>query len=274
MIDETRGSLRIRSWPKPRGQNRHPTNVYWTQWLQWATYTYRYAPAKFKFELEQATKGTPWMPRDIWIAATRATAFLLQDEYGRTYYPMSAKTDISESLDVIAQLPGEMLWRSSGLWVPIPSGAPGQLLVYTDDDTPPTWTPPTSIQTASYLMLSSPAAKLTINVNSTAYIFTPRLQAMIDTERLAFDEYLITADANSNAAGQTIAMRLCHAPDPTVPIGDGSDDVVLTNTAGRFSSGWRPRTATLPDLPIVGVALKGSNSTVDLDAWNIQLLVR
>lgn len=145
IIDEVRGALRIRPWPHPQGAHRSPNSQYWTNWLRAASYVYKFQPAKFQSQLQAATKGTVWMPRDIFISALRGRAWALKTE-GRTYYPMAAINDVSDLLNVIAQFPGMMLYRGANLWVPIEPGENGKILTYHDEETPPTWetlpTPP------------------------------------------------------------------------------------------------------------------------------------
>jgi hypothetical protein len=83
------------------------------------------------------------MPRDVFISAVRGRAFMWSDEEGHRYYPMPYKASVSYSLDALTQVPGSMLFRDSGLWVPVPGGTAGEFLTYVDDDTPPAWTTPT-----------------------------------------------------------------------------------------------------------------------------------
>lgn len=140
MVDEVNGKPRTRAWPKPRGPNRNATNQYWSGWLKAVTYLWRYQPAKFQAQLIEATRGTPWMPRDPFISAARGRAwsFTLQD--GRTYYPMPVVQAVSQSLDAIAQLAGSMLYRTANRWEPIPPpGGAGKVLISTGDNTVPTW---------------------------------------------------------------------------------------------------------------------------------------
>src|SRR3989304_2776084 len=117
MVDSVRGSIRVRAWPRKRPGRRHPDNEYWSKWLKAVTYLYRYQPAVVQSQLQAATKGTIWMPRDIFISAVRARAWSLTDENRRTYHPMAFRIDVSESLDAIAQIPGELLFRGPELWL-------------------------------------------------------------------------------------------------------------------------------------------------------------
>jgi len=274
IIDETRGAPRVRAWPRPRGSDRHPTNVFWTNWLRWATYLYRYYPAQLKADLEQQTAGTPWMPRDVAISAMRARAWNFTGPDGRTYYPMAARDDISNSLDIIAQLPGQMLFRSSGLWVPIPGGNPGQQLTYVSEDDPPAWESSTVQQLVALPILSGDTSAPNWPVNSTTYVIANNRIVPIDLADFTFDEYRILLWAASSQAGQTIAAILAEKSAPTTSLSGNAIDVTITNTAGLFDSGWQPNASGLTGLQSLGISLKGSNATVDLNVNYLTLYLR
>jgi hypothetical protein len=142
MIDEYNGKPRVRAWPRPRGENRNETNKYWTAWLKAVTWLYRYQPAKFQAQLQNATKGTPWMARDPFISGARGRAWSFTDQTGRTYYPLPARQAVSQSLDAIAQIAGSMLFRAANGWVAIePPENVGDVLTVTDPLAPPEWSP-------------------------------------------------------------------------------------------------------------------------------------
>jgi hypothetical protein len=140
VVDEWLGQPRTRAWPRPRGENRHPTNIQWTEWLKGVTFLWRYQPANFREQLERATKNTPWMPRDPFISAARGRAWSFTDQNGRTWYPVPARQAVSQSLDAIAQLEGSMLYRGANGWLAVPApSAPALVLTSSGITTVPTW---------------------------------------------------------------------------------------------------------------------------------------
>ena len=142
VVDEIHGKPRIRRWPRPRGINRNPTNAYWSRWLKAITLLYRWQPATVQAQLQEATRDTPWMPRDPFISAARGRAWSITFDDGRTYYPMPTQAAVSESLDAIGQLEGQLLARSANLWVPIaPGSTPGDVLTWQAADEVPAWAP-------------------------------------------------------------------------------------------------------------------------------------
>lgn len=141
VIDEIGGDPRVRAWPRPRGANRHPTNIFWTEWLRGVTFLWRYQPSKFVAQLTAATKGTPWMARDPFISGARGRAWSITDQEGRTYYPMPVREAVSQSLDTIAQLAGSMLARAATGWAEVPGGSPGEVLTSNGPAAIPSWQP-------------------------------------------------------------------------------------------------------------------------------------
>lgn len=180
VVDATRGSLRIRAWPRKRSGTRDATNTYWTDWLRAVTFLYRYQPAKTQASLARATAGTPWMPRDIFISAARGRAWAFTAG-GRTYYPMPYRVDVSRSLDALAQLEGQMLYRSSGLWAPIdPGSTPGQALTWVGPNDPPSWQTPSPNNFSGCIARKS--ATQSCNNNTTTFV-------TFDTEDVDTDGY-------------------------------------------------------------------------------------
>lgn len=133
-----------RRWPKARGRKlkaKTKNQMEWFLQAQWAT---KYWAPALQVQVAQALQGTPLLPRDLMtmIMANRFCYITLED--GRRLYPMTAVQDVSESLDVIAQVPGQMLFRGQNWWLPIDVGTPGYVLTYTSDNQPPTWQPASS----------------------------------------------------------------------------------------------------------------------------------
>jgi len=167
VVDSINGKPRTRAWPRPRPAPRHPTNVFWTDWLVGMTYLYRYVPARMQAYFTEVTKGTPWMPRDIHISTGRGRAWAFKADDGRTYVPVPARAAVSQSLDTLAQVTGEMLYRAANTWKAITAPAEaGQYLQAVGSPPVPEWTtpvPPGSLptDTVSWNPLAKPAAPST-----------------------------------------------------------------------------------------------------------------
>lgn len=128
MFDVSNGVERVRAWPKKRGRPKsnktRQQNALFTE-CSWAI---KFLPGILHAQAIQATKGTPLLPRDILMQQMfgRFCAVKLPD--GRRIYPMAARQDISESLDILSQVPGTILVRGPEFWYGLEPGDPGDVL--------------------------------------------------------------------------------------------------------------------------------------------------
>jgi len=264
MIDSTRGSLRVRSWPKKRPSPRHPTNEYWSNWLRSITLIYRYQPAAVQFQLQKATKGTIWMPRDIFISAARGRAWLLTDENGRSYFPMPFVREVSESLDAIAQLEGQMVYRSSGLWAPVPAGNDGEVLTYNATENKPEWQPKPFTGVYFVPLSITQTSLVAQNVNSTTYVTPGNWRVRFPGSAFNASQMRLRMRAQTNAAGQTVDATLANTSAPTVPLAGAPGVLQFVNALQEFDTDWVDLTTPITSDFTIALALKGSNSTVDI----------
>lgn len=116
------------------------------------------------------------------------------------------------------------------------------------------------------LAIGSNANAAAIDVNSTAYVDVFSTVFYHDWGMFPATHFMITAAAQSNAAGQTISVQLAEFGAATNPLSAAGNDLVITNTFGLFSSGWVAISDTMAGIDQLVLALKGSNSTVDLVA--------
>lgn len=271
MLDETRGSPRLRSWPRPRPGRRHPTNEFWSSWLKMATWLYRYQPSAVQASLLEATRGTPWMPRDIFISCMRGRAFVLRDENGWSYYPMALVNDVSESIDALAQVPGSMLFRDSGLWVPVPGGSAGEVLTYVDDDTPPVWAAGSSGSGQHLPLWSGSGSGLSFVINNTAYTQKNTFTFATSLDENPWTHFRMHARGQSNQAGVNVYAQLAPDGSPTTSIAASSDILTISSTYGWHSSAWTARTDGASGLQYYAYVWRGANSTVDVVLDNISV---
>lgn len=143
MLDHYRGTARARSWPRARGGKLDPKTKAQMEWFRIAQWATKWWAADFQIPIMRATKGSPLMPRDIMtmIMAGRAYSVTING-YG-TIYPMAAVTEVSKSLDVIGQTPGDMMARGPTAWESIPGGLVGYVLTSNGPNVAPGWAPST-----------------------------------------------------------------------------------------------------------------------------------
>src|SRR3546814_1607040 len=66
-------------------------------------------------------------------------AFYWTNSDGLTVYPIVARNDVSDSLDVVSQFPGSILARGADYWQPIMGGDAGFVLTSLGPNVPPVW---------------------------------------------------------------------------------------------------------------------------------------
>lgn len=116
MQDVTQGVERSRSWPRNRGKPKNEKTKEQNDWfrqMQWAT---KYMDPRLLIDAVAAVKGTPLLPRDILTMLHSGRLMAFQTETGKRIYPVQAKRDVSESLDVISQQEGYTLVRGPDGW--------------------------------------------------------------------------------------------------------------------------------------------------------------
>lgn len=142
MIDTYRGSPRVRKWPRKRGTTVSAKTKEQMEWFRQANLLAKYAaPVEQKTALK-ATENSPLLPRDIQLMAMAGRIFMIELDDGRTIYPMAARRDVSASLDVLGQQPGDILFRGPEFWSPVPQAQAGYVLTSGGPGQAPAWAPP------------------------------------------------------------------------------------------------------------------------------------
>ncbi len=141
MVDTVRGVHRVRAWPKKRGPPKSALQRQWIDWFRAANFAAKYASSRDIVRAKELTQGTAWYPRDILMKAMRGRLFWWQDETGLKYFPVAAVSDISDTLDILAQEIGNILVRAGDRWRAPPDGNEGDNLTF-HPDAPPDWLPP------------------------------------------------------------------------------------------------------------------------------------
>lgn len=142
MIDVVRGVLRVRKWPARRGKPRSAAQRFWVDWFKQANLLAKYADGYSMARAIELTRKTGLYPRDILLKAMRGRLYTWVDETGWRWYPMAARQDISESLDVLSQRVGSLLVRAEDFWKDVAPGTFGDVLTHQLGDVPPKWIAP------------------------------------------------------------------------------------------------------------------------------------
>lgn len=97
-------------------------------WMKYMAYVYKVTDAFFVENYKSQALGLWLQPRDIFFAAHSGRLFGFTDENGKKYFSAAARKDMSESLDILAQVPGSILYRNTEHWDGLAPGEPGQVL--------------------------------------------------------------------------------------------------------------------------------------------------
>lgn len=126
MQDVCGGVERLRTWPKKRGKKLPQKTLDQMEFFRQVQIASKLCSPDQLIAWEQATRGTPLLPRDMFLMMWSNRLCAITIEGGRTLYPQVAINDVSQSLDVIAQTPGDMLRRGVDQWEPftLPTFAP------------------------------------------------------------------------------------------------------------------------------------------------------
>lgn len=126
----------------------------------------------------------------------------------------------------------------------------------------PTWAiPPNTVRTRIIATVDN--ASVTHNVNTTSYLAPAVTQFYHDWDLFPATHFHISGFGGSTTAAQTITWQLTPQSDPTNPVSASGDDLVFTNTAGVFSSGWIAVSDSMSGLTLMALSRKGSDGTVD-----------
>lgn len=116
MVQEYRGALYVRAWPRKRGRNVSDKIVRLNQRFKNAVTLSKYVdPRQIDMANKMAAKG-PLYPRDYLVAAILRGFYVFVMPDGRKIYPMSSVIEISNELDAFGQNEGTILYRGDSRW--------------------------------------------------------------------------------------------------------------------------------------------------------------
>lgn len=165
IVDTYRGQIRVRSWPRKQTAAERAKKRDREEWFRQANILTKYVIPEQAIIAIEATRGTPFMPRDLLVMAMAGRVFGYREPGGRTIYPMGARSDVSASLDVFTQTVGGLLARGSEFWEAVDPGTAGQALVSQGPNALPAWADPASAVAVARVEANS-AQALTAGVNT------------------------------------------------------------------------------------------------------------
>ena len=105
-------------------------------WFKYMAYVYKITHSFFIENYRAQALGLWLQPRDIFTAAMSGRLFGFIDESGKKFFSTAMRRDMTESLDVLAQVPGAILFRGVQYWDGLLPGEVGQVLRIDADGLP------------------------------------------------------------------------------------------------------------------------------------------
>lgn len=214
---------RVSAWPQRQVKKKSQAQQDAMDWFAAANRLYKLIPAEDQLLFERYAKGTRFYPRDLFLMCLAGRLGTIYHPDGRKLYPMAARRDVSDLLDVLSQTDGTMLRRINGLWEPITPGAPGQVLTMLGAT--PTWvdlpTPPAGGGFNGGFLAGTGLAVSTSNFATKGLVIVPQtdlevtaISAWIAAAAIS-DEYAATI-AELDDASPTAAIVAILATTPNV----------------------------------------------------------
>lgn len=138
-LAERRGTPYASKWPIGRGKSGNPVVRHNQEWFAQAQAAYKVTAPQIIATAIQATAGTPFLPRDLLTAAMAGRLFSITVEGEGTLYPVAARIDVSQSIDILGNKEGQLLIRTNDLWLQLPAGKIGQPLISQGVGKAPEW---------------------------------------------------------------------------------------------------------------------------------------
>lgn len=103
-------------WPSPRGKPKTPEHRQQVAWFTQAQKLANRVDAKTQMTIRQAVHRTPLMPRDAATSLMAGRMFALRGGENLFIRSRRAMSEVSRSLDVISNIPGQTLIRGPDFW--------------------------------------------------------------------------------------------------------------------------------------------------------------
>lgn len=139
IVDTYRGNVRVRRWPKKRGKAKTIAEQQRRDTFRDRLWISKFEAPPLQVAYREDTHRSGIYPRDMSVMMTANKGFHIVNPDGTRQYNMTTLLNVSDILDVAAQLDGQMLIRENGLWRPLPWGTLGQVLKSQGVGNPPLW---------------------------------------------------------------------------------------------------------------------------------------
>lgn len=116
MRDVSGGAERVRAWPRRRPGKPTKAQQEAREKFAQAQKMARYLAPNAMAEAMRQVENSPLLPRDFLTMMAFGTLYAADTDDGRTIWPMAARREVSEALDVLGSKPGSVLRRGDKYW--------------------------------------------------------------------------------------------------------------------------------------------------------------
>lgn len=134
-----RGQLVACKWPRKRPRVTHPTTLAQMERFRQANWLAKYAPAPVQMAHRRAVEGTSLLPRDLMVASILGRGLTTWIPPHRRRYPVAAVNDLSDTLDLLGSVTGDVLVRGPERWQSTEPATAGQVLTSGQPGAAPGW---------------------------------------------------------------------------------------------------------------------------------------
>lgn len=135
------GRLYVSRWPRRQPTPRNADEADKRKLLADAARATSYMSAGAQSFARDLAAQSKLLPRDfLMIALFNRIGYIIRRD-GSKVYSMPAMQDVSNLLDAIAQVKGDLMFRGDNWWTRLPIGLPNQVLTVSDDGLPQWETP-------------------------------------------------------------------------------------------------------------------------------------
>jgi hypothetical protein len=127
MQDVTQGTERVRRWPRKRPKKPSKKQRQVQDKFAQANRAFSYQDPQVSQWMMSQVEGTPLLPRDIMTMTMFGRLMQIVAPDGQDLWPMPARNDVSEALDVLGKQEGSTLIRGKDYWQALAASPGGSI---------------------------------------------------------------------------------------------------------------------------------------------------
>lgn len=120
-------------WPRSRGRSLKANTREQMEYFRQVQDAFKLMDPKLAIAIRNAVAGTPLMPRDLFLKAISGRLAYFIEPNGRRIFSVAGMKSVSDNLDILGQVTGDLLFRGLELWERLEIGAEGQVLTVGPD---------------------------------------------------------------------------------------------------------------------------------------------